>query len=244
MNGTRSTQSAIWIAALLVAMLMPWLFYNYHTGRHSGFVVSMLSQMGMMGILALSYNMLLGQAGLFSFCHATFFGIGGYATIHFLNMAGDGDLPLPMELVPILSGLSGLGLAIVFGYMATKQRATAFAMITLGIGELMTTAALSFHHFFGGEGGVNANRMIGHSLFGLKYASAIQVYYLILAWVVLATLAMFFLTQTPLGRMANATRDNFERAQFMGYDPRMVRSAIRTVGLLRRHRRWALRHYL
>jgi branched-chain amino acid transport system permease protein len=132
-------------------------------------------------------------------------------------------LPVPMELIPILSGLSGLGLAIVFGYMATKQRATAFAMITLGIGELMTTAALSFHHFFGGEGGVNANRMIGHSLFGLKYASAVQVYYLILAWVVLATLAMFFLTQTPLGRMANATRDNFERAQFMGYNPRMVR---------------------
>src|SRR6202007_3311699 len=46
---------------------------------------------------------------------------------------------------------------------------------------------------------------------------------LILGWVVLATLAMFFLTQTPLGRMANATRDNFERAQFTGYDPRMVR---------------------
>ena len=66
--------------------------------------------------------------------------------------------------------------------------------------------------------------MIGTTAsFGLKYASAIQVYYLILAWVVLAALAMFFLTQTPLGRMANATRDNFERAQFMGYDPRMVR---------------------
>jgi branched-chain amino acid transport system permease protein len=223
MNEGKPRQRPIWIAALLVAIAMPWLFYNYHTGRHSGFVLSMLSQMGMMSILALSYNMLLGQAGLFSFCHATFFGIGGYATIHFLNMAGGGDLPVPMELIPVLAGFSGLGLAIVFGYMATKQRATAFAMITLGIGELMTTAALSFHHFFGGEGGVNANRMIGHSLFGLKYASAIQVYYLILAWVVLATLAMFFLTLTPLGRMANATRDNFERAQFMGYDPRMVR---------------------
>jgi branched-chain amino acid transport system permease protein len=111
----------------------------------------------------------------------------------------------------------------VFGYMATKQRATAFAMITLGIGELMVTAALMFHHFFGGEGGVNADRMIGHSLFGLKYASGIQVYYLILAWALGATLAMFFLTLTPLGRMANATRDNFERVQFMGYDPRIVR---------------------
>jgi branched-chain amino acid transport system permease protein len=227
MSGSRSVQSRVqgwvWIAALFAAIAMPWVFYNYHTGRHSGFVVSMLSQMGMMTILALSYNMLLGQAGLFSLCHATFFGIGGYATIHFLNLAGDSSLPLPLELFPLLAGLSGLGLAIVFGYMATKQRATAFAMITLGIGELMTTAALMFHHFFGGEGGVNSNRMIGHSLLGLKYGAAIQVYYLIVAWTVISGLAMLYLTRTPLGRMANASRDNFERVQFMGYDPRMVR---------------------
>jgi branched-chain amino acid transport system permease protein len=107
--------------------------------------------------------------------------------------------------------------------MATKQRATAFAMITLGIGELMATAALMFHHFFGGEGGVTTNRMIDNSLFGLTYASGLQVYYLILAWTVIAAALMYYLTLTPLGRMANATRDNFERAQFIGYDPRMVR---------------------
>src|SRR6201995_1292613 len=218
-----SAQGWLWFIALLVAIAMPWVFYNYSTHRHSGFVVSMLSQMGIMSILALSYNKLLGQSGLFSFCHAVFFGIGGYATIHFLNLAGDGTLPIPLELVPILSGLSGLGLAIVFGYMATKQRATAFAMITLGIGELMTTAALMFHHFFGGEGGVNSNRMIGHSLFGFKYGASIQVYYLILAWTVISALLMLYLTRTPLGRMANASRDNFERVQFVGYDPRMVR---------------------
>ena len=216
-------KSWLWILAVAFALLLPWCFYDFHTGRHSGFMLSMLSQMGMMIILALSYNMLLGQAGLFSLCHATFFGIGGYATVHFLNAAGDGDLPLPMEMIPLLAGLSGMGLAIVFGYMATKQRATAFAMITLGIGELMATAALMFHHFFGGEGGVSTNRMIDHSLFGLTYASGVQVYYLILVWTLIATLAMFFLTKTPLGRMANATRDNFERAQFMGYDPRVVR---------------------
>jgi branched-chain amino acid transport system permease protein len=87
----------------------------------------------------------------------------------------------------------------------------------------MVTAALMFHHFFGGEGGVNTNRMIDRSLFGLKYAHGIEVYYLILAWALLAALAMFFLTMTPLGRMANASRDNFERVQFVGYDPRIVR---------------------
>lgn len=216
---------AWWLTILLVlvAVAVPWLFYDWTHHRSSGFMISMFSQMGMMVILALSYNMLLGQAGLFSLCHATFFGIGGYAAIHLLNAAGDGDLPVPMELMPLLAGLAGLALAIVFGAMATKQRATAFAMITLGIGELMATVALMFHHFFGGEGGVTTNRMIGNSLLGLTYASGIQVYYLILAWTLIATGLMYFLTLTPLGRMANATRDNFERAQFMGYDPRTVR---------------------
>ena len=223
MNAGRFKQNWIWVAVFAIARAAPWAFYNYHTGRQSGFVVSMLSQMGMMSILALSYNMLLGQAGLFSFGHAVFFGIGGYATIHFLNLDGAGSLPVPMELIPLLSGLAGLGLAIVFGYMATKQRATAFAMITLGIGELMVTAALMFQHFFGGEGGVKTDRMIDRSLFGFKYAHGIEVYYLILAWTLIAALAMLFLTKTPLGRMAIASRDNFERVQFVGYDPRMVR---------------------
>jgi branched-chain amino acid transport system permease protein len=212
-----------WLLLATVAILLPWAFYDWGHHRHGGFVISMLSQMGMMTILALSYNMLLGQAGLFSLCHATFFGFGGYATVHFLNAAGDGALPVPLELMPLLAGLSGLALAIVFGAMATKQRATAFAMITLGIGELVATAALMFHHFFGGEGGVSTNRMIDLSLFGLKYASGIQVYYLILAWTFIAAALMYLQTMTPLGRMANACRDNFERAQFMGYDPRIVR---------------------
>ena len=221
----RRTGAVWWIygVAVVLAVALPWMFYDWHTSRHSGFMISMLSQMGMMIILSLSYNMLLGQAGLFSLCHATFFGMGGYATIHFLNAAGGQKLPVPMELMPLLAGLAGLGLAIVFGYMATKQRATAFAMITLGIGELMATAAVMFHHFFGGEGGVTTNRMIEQSAFGLSYSSGIQVYYLIVAWTFLATLGMYFLTQTPLGQLANATRDNFERAQFVGYNPRVIR---------------------
>src|SRR6201985_2792425 len=99
-----SAQGWLWFVALLAAIAMPWVFFNYHTGRQSGFVVSMLSQMGMMSILAVSYNMLLGQSGLFSLRHAVFFGIGGYATIHFLNLAGGGSLPLPLALVPVPSG--------------------------------------------------------------------------------------------------------------------------------------------
>jgi len=211
-----------WPVLLAVAIALPWCFYDFTAGRHSGFMVSMLSQTGMMIIFALSYNMLMGQSGLLSFCHAVFFGMGGYVTIHTLEAVGKG-MPIPMELIPLCGGAAGLATAIVYGYMATKQRATAFAMITLGIGELMATAALMFHHFFGGEGGVTSNRMIERSLFGLEYGQGIEVYYLIVGWTFLAVLLMYFLTQTPLGRMANATRDNYERAQFVGYDPRVIR---------------------
>jgi branched-chain amino acid transport system permease protein len=96
-------------------------------------------------------------------------------------------------------------------------------MISLGIVQLMSTAATMFHHFFGGEGGVKTDRVIDNSLFHLEYAKSIEVYYLIAAWMLICAVGMYYHTGTPLGRMANACRDNHERAQFVGYDPRIVR---------------------
>ena len=212
-----------WLLALAIALVVPWFSYDWSTGRHSGFIVSMLSQIGISIIFALSYNMLMGQAGLLSFGHAVFLGLGGYVTAHVLNATKGGSFPLPLELTPLAGALGGLAFAVVLGYFATQQRATAFAMITLGIGELITSCALMFQTFFGGEGGVSTNRMTGHSLFGLGYGAPIQIYYLIVVWTSLSVVGMLLLTRTPLGRMVNATRDNYERAQFVGYDPRMVR---------------------
>src|SRR5207248_2322658 len=128
----------VFVVVVFGALVVPWLFFDWTTGRHSGFVVAMLSQMGMMIIFALSYNMQMGQAGLLSFGHAVFFGLGGYCTAHALNTIKARGLWLPVEAVPLIGGLGGLGFAIALGYVATKQRATAFAMITLGIDELIT----------------------------------------------------------------------------------------------------------
>jgi branched-chain amino acid transport system permease protein len=213
----------VWLLLFLIAAALPWLAFNWSTGRHSGFVLTMLSEIGLITIFALSFNMQMGQAGLLSFGHAVLFGMGGYCTAHALNAIKAGSFWLPTELVPLIGGLGGLGFAVVFGYVATQQRATAFAMITMGIGELVAAAALMFLTFFGGEGGVTTNRMIDTSLLGASYSAPWQVYYLILVWALICVILMRLQTQTPLGRMANATRDNFERAQFVGYDPRMVR---------------------
>ena len=223
--GIRTVARRYWpyVALLAFTIVLPWLFYDWSKARHAGFVVSLLSQMGLMIIFALSFNMQMGEAGLLSFGHAVYLGLGGYVTIHVINAVRLGQFWLPMELMPLVGGLSGLMFSIVFGYMVTKRHGTAYAMITLGLGELVTAAAVMFNGFFGGEGGITANRILKTSLFGLSYGPDIQVYYLILAWTAICVLAMLLLTQVPLGRMANACRDNFQRAQFVGYDPRMVR---------------------
>jgi branched-chain amino acid transport system permease protein len=212
-----------WLAVLALAIVLPWIFYDWVRFRQDGFVVALLTQIAIMSIFSLSYNMLMGQTGLLSFGHAVFFGLAGYGTIHIMNTVGAGNIFIPEEVVPLLGGLMGAIFAIIFGFPATRQRGTAFAMITLGLGELVSAAAVMFNGFFGGEGGVTGNRMLGSSLLGLSYGPSIQVYYLAVAWAAVAILLMRLLTEVPLGRMANACRDNQERAQFVGYDPRMVR---------------------
>lgn len=213
----------VWLAMLALMLVLPWAFYDHDRGRHSGFAVTLLSEMALMSIFALSYNMLMGQAGLLSFGHAVLFGVGAFFVAHTLNFIKASGLPIPVELMPLVGGIGGLVCGVITGYVATKQRATAFAMITLGVGELLTAAALMFMTFFGGEGGITTNRVIDTSIFGIAYTKPIQVYYLLVVWAMIAAVLMYLQTQTPLGRMANATRDNFERTQFVGYDPQVIR---------------------
>jgi branched-chain amino acid transport system permease protein len=99
-------------------------------------------------------------------------------------------------------------------------------MITLGLGEMVFAASLMFPGFFGGEAGISANRTAGGNFLGipgLNFGRDIQVYYLIAAWCFASMVAIFALTATPLGRIANAVRDNPERAEFIGYNTQRVR---------------------
>jgi branched-chain amino acid transport system permease protein len=107
--------------------------------------------------------------------------------------------------------------------VTTKKSGTTFAMITLGIGELVWSMSLMLPEFFGGEGGISGNRVVGKPVLGISFGPQIQLYYLIAVYCYLATAAMFALTRTPLGRMLNAVRDNPERVEFIGYDTQVVR---------------------
>jgi len=207
---------ALWAAAALVMIALPLVLTQ-------SFAISMLSQMGIAVIFALSYNMLLGQTGMLSFGHAVYFGLGAFFSAHALNMIGAGTLGLPVTLLPLVGGVAGLAFGVVFGYVTTKHSGTPFAMISLGIAEMVAACSLMFPSFFGGEGGISTDRVVGEAVMGISYGPGRQVYYLIAGWCFVCMIAMFALTQTPLGRMANAVRDNAERARFVGYNPTRVR---------------------
>ena len=184
--------------------------------------LSILSQCGSMMILALSFNMLLGQSGMLSFGHALYAGLPAFAAAHAMNrLAGTGAAAL--LFVPLLGGLAGLACGALFGYVTTRKSGTALSMISLALVEMAAAAVLMFPAWFGGESGVSTDRVLGAPLFGIDFASPLQVYYLIAFWLFVSCAAMYALTRTPLGRIANAVRDNPERAAFIGHDPRRVR---------------------
>ncbi|MDO9483252.1 MAG: branched-chain amino acid ABC transporter permease [Hydrogenophaga sp.] len=206
----------IWSLFALVLLFAPKVFT-------SNLSVSMLAQMGIAIIACLSYNMLLGQGGMLSFGHAVYTGLGSYMAIHALLRVSEGALSLPVSMVPLVGGLAGLFFGILFGYVTTKKAGTTFAMITLGMGELVFAMSLMFSEFFGGEAGVTADRMVGDAVMGITYGPGVQVYYLIAVYTFVSVALMFAFTRTPLGRILNAVRDNPERVEFIGYNTQMVR---------------------
>ncbi len=206
----------VWGCAALLMTLAPLVFT-------SSLAITMLSQMGIAIVACLSYNMLLGQGGMLSFGHAVYSGLGAFVAIHALKAIAAGGLPIPVSLLPLVGGVAGLFFAVLFGFVTTKKSGTTFAMITLGIGELVFAASLMIPEFFGGEAGVAANRVVGKPVLGIGFGPQIQVYYLIAIYTLLCTAGMYAFTRTPLGRMLNAVRDNPERVEFIGYNTQRVR---------------------
>ncbi|XAH26064.1 branched-chain amino acid ABC transporter permease [Xylophilus sp. GW821-FHT01B05] len=207
----------LWSMFALALAVAPLLFT-------SSLALTMLSQIGYLIIICLSYNILLGQGGMLSFGHAVYTGLGAFIAVHAMNMAAArSGLQVPLVLIPVVGGLAGLVFAALLGFVTTRKSGTTFAMITLGIGELVASMALMFPEFFGGEGGITTDRVYGAKFLGLDFGPQIQVYYLIAVYCFVCTGLMFAFTGTPLGRMLNAVRDNPERVEFIGYNTQRVR---------------------
>ena len=221
MNNHITQKSALvsaipWIVSAVILIVLPFIF----TGGGS---ITIMNQIGITIVLAMSYNMLLGQGGMLSFGHAVYMGIGGFVAVHIMNIVENESLWLPLPFLPLVGGLVGLGFATIIGSFSTRKSGTVFAMISLGIGELIAACCIIITVFFGGEEGISGDRTMAPPTFGIEFITQKEVYFLIAFWVLLSTFCMYLFTQTPVGKMANAVRDNPERAEFVGYSMRWVR---------------------
>ncbi|MDH2386192.1 branched-chain amino acid ABC transporter permease [Bradyrhizobium sp. CER78] len=206
----------VWLLAAIALVVLPLIF-------SSGGSLTSFCLIGIAIIFALSYNILLGQTGLLSFGHAVQYGLGGFLAVHVMNAGANHNWPIPLPVIPLVGGIGGMAFALLVGWVMTKRAGTVFAMISLGIGELVASSSLILRSVFGGESGITTDRTSLMPMFGWTFGPQIQVYYLIAFWVLVSAIAMYALTRTPLGRICNAVRDNPERVEFIGYDPHVVR---------------------
>jgi branched-chain amino acid transport system permease protein len=216
----RPVARSLWRSALPWLALVAFLAVPPFIWPQS-WLLAYLAQSATMIVFALSYNLLLGETGLLSFGHAIYAGLGALIAAQVFNRTG-----VPLVLLPLIGGVGGALCGVVFGFISTRRAGTAFAMITLGLGELVVAAAWALPDWFGGEAGVAIDRTNGPPLGGWSFGPAREAYALIALWCVLASVAMFALSRTPFMRLANAVRDNPVRAAAIGCYPRRVRYGV------------------
>jgi len=203
------------LAAIIVLIVLPLVLND----RYIGTLIKMLAA----SLFALAFNILWRQTKLLSFGHAAYFGLGMFAVVHLMRAIEAGSISLPLPLVPLAGLGAGLAFGWIAGFFATIRTGTYFAMVTLAIAELIHQLAPQWEGVFGGEAGLSSMRMPWASV---TFGSDIEVYYLVLAWFILAVAAMYVFTMTPLGRLAFALGDNELRVRFLGYDTHALKTRV------------------
>jgi branched-chain amino acid transport system permease protein len=185
-----------------------------------------ITNMLIASLFAMAFNLLIGQAGLLSFGHAAFYGVGAFATLHLMLAIEGRSVSFPTPLLPLAGAVAGAAIGAFAGYFATMRSGVYFALVTLAIAELLHALAPHWHGLFGGEAGLSSMRMPWG---GLTFGSSLEVYYLTLGWTALSILLLWAYTRTPFGRLTLALRDNEQRVRFMGYNAHTTKVIVFTV---------------
>ena len=93
------------------------------------------------GLFALSFSLAMGQAGMLSFGHSAYYGLGAFATLHLMKAVEGHLVTWPTPLLPLAGAAVGLFFGLVFGWLATQRTGVYFAMVTLALAELLFTLA-------------------------------------------------------------------------------------------------------
>lgn len=197
-NDTR----ALWmfLGLILVGSVAPFFVYP-----------TLLMKLLCFALFACAFNLLLGFAGLLSFGHAAFFGGSAYITGYLCR-----DLGLTPELGVLAGAVFGGLLGAVFGLVAIRRAGIYFAMITLGLAQLIFFLALQMK-FTGGENGMQGIPR-GHLLGVIDLSNNIAMYFFVFTIFMAGLWLVYRTIHSPFGQILKAIRDNEARAISLGYD--------------------------
>ncbi|GAA5503610.1 hypothetical protein Dxin01_03369 [Deinococcus xinjiangensis] len=197
----RATRAAWLIGLGLVLLILPRLIYPV-------LALDILAW----GLFAVAFDLLFGFSGLLSFGHAAFWGSSAYATAYLL---GHGQsVPVAM-----LGGtLTALVLAVPIAFLSVRSAGIYFSMITLAFAQMIYFVALQWTDVTGGENGVQG--FARPTFLGLDFSNNLTRYYFCLAIFALGFYIAYRTVRSPFGQALQAVRDNEQRSQSIGYNPR------------------------
>ena len=203
----------VWGFVLLVLALIPiWASRDWH--------LIVISQVGITIIFSMSFNQLLGQTGLLSLGHSIFMGAGSYFSGLILLKINNGDMHIPLSILPLIGGIAGFIFAGIIGYFTVQRSGMIFAILTLAILEFVNSFSISFPSILGG---MAVDRTLNTNFFNIDYGSKRSVCFIVMAWLFITLYICYYFLKTPLGKMCNAVRENSFRAEYIGYSSYMIR---------------------
>jgi branched-chain amino acid transport system permease protein len=174
------------------------------------FWMRLIMQIMIFGLLALSTDLLLGHAGLFSLCHASFFAVAAYVTAILHVRHGYGTVVAAPAGI-----LAGTVLALLFA-VAVRTRGVYFILITLAFGYIVWGVTYRWASFTGGDNGVTNVPL--PAIGAWKVETATAYYYVVLVVVLLCAAAYRTLITSPFGLTLRGIKSSESRMRSLGYD--------------------------
>ena len=203
MSGTRGLA----LATLVALAVLPWALARYQ--------LSILTDLLVFGLFAMSLDLIMGYTGMVSFGHAAYFGLGAYGSALVLIHFGQ---PVPVAL--LAGALLAGAVALPVGWFSTRATGIYFAMLTLAFAQLLYTVAYKWRDLTGGSDGIAGVPKTTLFWGGPSLASPRAFYLLVAACVVLSLVACRALVRSPFGKALQAIRENERRFTSLGRDPR------------------------
>jgi branched-chain amino acid transport system permease protein len=190
-----------WVSLIAFLIVLPWLTQS------SPYVTILSIDLLVAALFAASLHFIMGPAGMHSFGHAAYFGLGAYGAALLLKYAG-----IPMEGALLLAPIVAVLGAALFGWFSVRLSGVYLAMLTLAFAQITWAVVFQWDGFTGGSNGLTG-------VWPAQWLTDKQHYYwLTLALVVLAVWLLRRMLHAPFGYAMRAARDSALRADAIGID--------------------------